>query len=57
MLISLILIPKANFLKEKFLITKKKEASFNIQSSEYGQAFGNWMIYVSKENNEVFKGL
>jgi lipopolysaccharide export system permease protein len=56
-LIALLLVPKAQLLKEQFLYNKKKEANFNIKASEYGQEFGNWMIYVSEENNGIYSDL
>ena len=57
LIVSLGLMPKAKYLKEKFLISKKQEAQFNIKASEYGQQFGEWMIYVNKENNKQFKDI
>jgi len=57
LLISLILIPKANFLKDAFIANKEKQAQFNIKASEYGQEFGNWMIYVSQEKNGFYKDM
>ena len=55
--ITLILIPKASFLKEVFIINKKQQAQFNIKASEYGQEFGKWMIYVSHEKNGFYKDI
>jgi lipopolysaccharide export system permease protein len=52
LIVSLGLIPKASYLTNEMLSFKKKEANFNIKSSEYGQKFGDWMIYIdSKEDN------
>lgn len=51
--ISIGLIPKAKYLNERFLELKKKEANFNIKASEFGQKFGDWLIYInSKEDKE-----
>ena len=55
--ITLILIPKANYLKEAFVSNKEKQAQFNIKASEYGQEFGKWMIYVSQEKNGFYKDM
>lgn len=55
--ISLVLIPKANFLKEAFIANKQNNAQFNIKASEYGQTFGNWMIYVSGEKNGLYEDI
>ncbi len=53
LVISLVLIPKAQYLNSEFLEKKKSEAQFNINPSEFGQKFGDWFIYVNgkKDNN------
>ena len=55
--VTLILVPKANFLKESFIIKKEKQAQFNIKASEYGQEFGEWMVYVAQEKNGFYKNM
>jgi len=57
LLISLALIPKADYMKNTFLQNKKTEAQFNIKASEYGQAFGKWLIYVNEESKGVYKDI
>ncbi|MGB5867454.1 MAG: LptF/LptG family permease [Arcobacteraceae bacterium] len=57
LLLSLALIPKADYMKSTFLDTKKTEAQFNIKASEYGQAFGNWLIYVNEEDKGKYKDI
>jgi len=57
LLLSLALIPKADYMKKTFLENKKTEAQFNIKASEYGQAFGKWLIYVNEENKGVYKDI
>jgi lipopolysaccharide export system permease protein len=54
MVISVGLIPKAKFLNERFLEQKKKEANFNIKASEFGQKFGDWLIYISKKEGKKY---
>ncbi len=54
-IISVGLIPKAKFLNERFLDQKKKEANFNIKASEFGQKFGEWLIYISKKEDKTYK--
>lgn len=49
------LIPKAKYLNQTFLEQKKKEANFNIKSSEFGQKFGDWLIYISDKNDKTYK--
>ena len=57
LIISLALIPKADYMKKTFLEHKKTEASFNIKPSEYGQEFGKWLIYVDKEKNGLYENI
>lgn len=53
-IVSLGLIPKTKFLTNEMLDFKKREANFNIKSSEYGQKFGEWMIYIDNKTNKVY---
>jgi lipopolysaccharide export system permease protein len=57
LLLSLVLIPKASYMKDTFLDNKKTEAQFNIKASEYGQAFGKWLIYVNKEDKGKYEDI
>jgi lipopolysaccharide export system permease protein len=57
LIISLALIPKADYMKKIFLEHKKTEASFNIKPSEYGQEFGKWLLYVDEEKNGLYKNI
>ena len=57
LLLSLVLMPKADYMKETFLQNKKTEAQFNIKASEYGQAFGKWLIYVNKEDKGNYEDI
>ncbi|MEA3513169.1 MAG: LptF/LptG family permease [Campylobacterota bacterium] len=57
LLISLALIPKADYMKKDFLNQKKTEAQFNIKPSEYGQVFGDWLIYVKDEDKGIYKDI
>ncbi|MEA3552862.1 MAG: LptF/LptG family permease [Campylobacterota bacterium] len=52
---SLVLIPKANHLYDNFKAKKEQEAKFNIKASEYGQAFGDWLIYVNEKKDGLYK--
>ncbi|MEA3497906.1 MAG: LptF/LptG family permease [Campylobacterota bacterium] len=54
---SLVLIPKANHLYNTFKTKKTQEAEFNIKASEYGQAFGKWLIYVEDEKDGKYKDI
>jgi lipopolysaccharide export system permease protein len=57
LILSLVLIPKADYMKSTFLENKKTEAQFNIKASEYGQAFGKWLIYVNEEEKGKYKDI
>ena len=57
LLLSLVLMPKVEYMNDTFLQNKKTEAQFNIKASEYGQAFGKWLIYVSEENKGKYKDI
>lgn len=52
--VSVGLIPKTKFLTNQMLSVKKKEANFNIKSSEFGQKFGDWMIYITDKNEKTY---
>ena len=54
LVVSVGLIPKTKFLTKQFLDVKKKEANFNIKASEFGQKFGDWLIYISDKNNKTY---
>ena len=45
-----IITPHTKNLSENFLIQKRAEAKFNIEASEYGHKFGDWLIFVGKDN-------
>ncbi|AXK49622.1 permease [Aliarcobacter trophiarum LMG 25534] len=55
LIISLGLIPKTKYLTKSFSEIKKKEANFNIKESEFGQKFGDWLIYINKKNENIYK--
>jgi len=54
LIISLGLVPKAKDLSRVFIEKKKNEAKLNIQASQNGQKFGNWLVYIQGEKDEVF---
>lgn len=54
LVVSVGLIPKTKFLTKQFLDIKKKEASFNIKASEFGQKFGDWLIYIQDKDERVY---
>lgn len=54
-IVSLALIPKANFLSSELFDAKKKEANFNISPNEFGQKFGKWMIFIEERQGNIFR--
>jgi len=52
LLLFLVVTPYAKSLAKNFLKVKKTEAKFNIQASEYGHKFGDWLIFVGEDNEE-----
>ena len=52
--VSIGLIPKTKFLTKQFLDVKKKEANFNIKASEFGQKFGDWLIYIQDKDDKTY---
>lgn len=55
LIISVGLIPKTKFLTKQFLDVKTKESNFNIKASEFGQKFGDWLIYISGKDDKVYE--
>ena len=55
--ISLGLMPKSKHLNKIFIEQKKKEANFNIKASEFGQKFGDWLIYIDGKDDKTYKNV
>jgi lipopolysaccharide export system permease protein len=57
LVLSLNMIPLSKQLYKSFLETKKNSANINIRASEFGQKFGDWMIFINKssQNNNQFE--
>lgn len=53
LLISLFMMPLAENLKDNFVSYKKISANLNIKSSEFGQKFSDWLVFIDdqKETN------
>jgi lipopolysaccharide export system permease protein len=52
----LILFPHAKILSANFISYKKSEAKFNLSASEFGHSFGNWLLYLGKDNGDSTYG-
>ena len=55
LIVSVGLIPKTKFLTKQFLEIKTKEANFNIKASEFGQKFGDWLIYIQNKEDKLYQ--
>lgn len=54
---SLGLIPKTKYLTKQFLEVKQKEANFNIKAGEFGQKFGEWLVFVGNKDDKEYENL
>ncbi|MCK9453662.1 LptF/LptG family permease [Sulfurimonas sp.] len=45
-----VLFPHAKVLSSNFISYKKSEAKFNLSASEFGHKFGEWLLYIGKDN-------
>lgn len=46
------LFPHAKTLSINFMKHKKSEAKFNLSASEFGHNFGEWLLYIGKDNKD-----
>ena len=47
-----ILFPHVKVLAGNFISYKKSEAKFNLSASEFGHSFGDWLLYLGKNNQD-----
>ena len=47
-----ILFPHATVLSSNFVSYKKSEAKFNLAASEFGNSFGDWLLYLGEKKND-----
>lgn len=47
-----ILFPHAKILSANYISYKKSEAKFNLSASEFGHSFGDWLLYLGKDNGD-----
>ncbi|ANE35803.1 putative lipooligosaccharide transport system, permease component (LptF family) [Campylobacter iguaniorum] len=48
---SLVVMPIAEHLNDRFIEYKKTKLSLNIKPSEFGQKFGDWMVFIEAQND------
>lgn len=47
-----IMFPHTTVLSTNFIRYKQSEANFNLQASEFGHNFGDWLLYIGKANKD-----
>ena len=47
-----VIFPHSKVLSSNFVIYKKSEAQFNLSASEFGNNFGDWLLYLGKKNSD-----
>ncbi|MDR1911270.1 MAG: LptF/LptG family permease [Helicobacteraceae bacterium] len=47
--LGMIVAPKAQYLQKAFLYEKQDDAQINIRASEFGQKFGDWLLFVGAQ--------
>lgn len=57
LLISLILVPLSTTVYNGFLERKQESNALNIRSSEVGQKFGDWLIYIEGSDGALLKNV
>ncbi len=58
LVIGFILKPITKYKIEEFVQLKKENAQINIKPSEFGQNFGNWLLFVKdKKDNKTFQNI
>ena len=48
----LVLFPHTTVLYRNYIAYKKSEAKFNLSASEFGHSFGDWLLYIGKNNKD-----
>ena len=47
-----VMFPHVKVLAANFISYKKSEAKFNLSASEFGHSFGDWLLYLGKDNGD-----
>jgi len=55
LVIILAVFPITDQLNDRFIALKTKEANLNVKSTEFGQKFGSWLLFVNKSEDNVYK--
>ncbi|WP_169942832.1 LptF/LptG family permease [Campylobacter sp. RM15925] len=52
LIVAIVLIPTAVELNENFIEYKKTVAKLNLKTTQFGQKFSNWMVYIQSEKSD-----
>ncbi|MDO5046068.1 LptF/LptG family permease [Campylobacter sp.] len=53
LVVAIVLIPTAAELNENFIEYKKTVAKLNLKTTQFGQKFSNWMVYIQSEKSDA----
>ncbi|MDR0747815.1 MAG: LptF/LptG family permease [Helicobacteraceae bacterium] len=48
---------KSDYLRREIIYAKRDDAQINIRAGEFGQRFGDWLLFVGEEGREDYKGI
>jgi lipopolysaccharide export system permease protein len=58
LILGLSVAPKAQYLQKALLFSKQDDAQINIRSGEFGQKFGDWLLFVgAKEGDDKYRDI
>jgi lipopolysaccharide export system permease protein len=52
----MVAMPHVKMLAKNFIAYKQVEAQFNLSASEFGHNFGDWLLYIGKDNDDKTYG-
>jgi lipopolysaccharide export system permease protein len=55
--LSMVLTPHTKQLYKRFIHIKKAEAEFNISATEFGQKFGEWLLFIDSEKDNIYSNV
>jgi len=57
MIMAIGMIPMSEYLNKSFIHDKKTTQSINLNTSDYGQQFGEWFFFVNKDKKDLIKNI
>ncbi|MDR3163199.1 MAG: LptF/LptG family permease [Helicobacteraceae bacterium] len=56
-LLGFVVSAKSDYLRKEIIYAKRDDAQINIRAGEFGQRFGDWLLFVGEEDREDYKGI